>query len=491
MHTIAGMLALGATGSTTANGVSISGGSVPAYLVGATASHSLNSLGIFTETTTVATVSGGTLGYAAVTSTNLAYPSLSNAPYDINELNAWTSDTDAIDFSIPGLALDFNGLAACVTWLVENSGEHVPNSPCQQYEGVPTVLPCLREAIRPTAQRPIWYCALEYLVGSADISMDKVSAGPRPWQVVYSVLDQSQVPFTTAGRPQPLPGMLSTSLSLTSMNVQEGKPTTFTDSPNFESNGRRGLVLPLAIELPDALAYSSSFLTMNTMYKGADDTRCTLGLPPAVEALLQAGYRVHGTRGRGAFHTGLTTDGGSTDGMGIVPLLRTKRRSILAFYASPSDPADHGLANLFGVNASNVAPFSCAASSSTTLLGTNRQVFPASAWKQTIQSMNAVNNTGVTFLRNLPVLANPALGVEAYTLDALMIVDNQRKSAFEAEVLTGADAVHELVQLGYPRGVPTGGSEMVVAKPVAVAMSLLTQWKLAKNLDEIKAAFAA
>jgi len=180
---------------------------------------------------------------------------------------------------------------------------------------------------------------------------------------------------------------------------------------------------------------------------------------------------------------GVATDGAEVDIMGLIPLLREKQTSILAFYDNPQIPNMTTLPNLFGFNSTAmVTPFDCSGGTPS-LVGTTAQVFKRELWPETEAHMQATDNTGVKVLKNVEVLANPALGVKEYTIDTLMIVDNQRKTAFEETVLRGTD-IAQLEAEGYPMG-----GTMVVQPPVAVAMSLLVQWKLKQNLEAIKSAF--
>lgn len=470
-------------------GISMSGGSLLAYLLVSSAANYLLQQNVLKDDTTFSTVSGGSLGYAAFTSATLTYPDLADAPY-ANEsmLSNWQGPSNEYAFDLPAQALDPSGIIACINDLTEDiDGE--PSAECQAYAGSSSVLPCLRDSLTLKSQRPVWYCAVQYLTESVGVSWEDMKTGRRPWHIQYTVMDKANVPFSTAGKPQPIAGLLKNKISATAMLVQEGVDAKFKDSPNFHSNGKRGNMLPLEITPQDAVTYSSSFLTMDTMYKGIDDERCSITGQPLIDRLLEANYAVSGHRSSTAFSHGLATDGGSADLMGLVPLLREKKTAILAFFADPKPAQNSTLPNLFGHNASNNAdaPYNCHKSASR-LIGTTAQVFPSSLWAETNEHMQALDNTGVMFLHNVDVLANDALGVEAYTIDTLMIVDNGRKTAFEETVLQGTD-IASLEQQGYPLGAIKAAFN--VPKPVGVAISLLVQWKLEQNLDAIKAAFNA
>lgn len=184
---------------------------------------------------------------------------------------------------------------------------------------------------------------------------------------------------------------------------------------------------------------------------------------------------------------GTGTDGGEVDFMGLVPLLRDKKTTILAFDMEPRSPDTSQLRLLFGV------PFDDPANSSppgsgicygtpAAASGVAMQVFDASLWPGVLASMMSPNNTGLTSLSNVAVLANPALGIDAYTIDKLMIVDNVAKAAFESSVLT-ADALARVKELNWPYG-----ESLSVPQELAISLSLDIQWKLEQNAVELQAA---
>lgn len=461
--------------------ISFSGGSLPGFLLSSSSANYLLEQGVLTENITFATVSGGSLGYMAVTSLQLAYPSLSDAPYTSDALEGWESKSNAhVAFDLPAKALDFSGILVCIMDIIL---DHEPSPGCKAYAGLSSILPCLGSAIRFSVQRPVWYCAIQYLIESAGASISDMKAGPSPWHIEYTVFDKAVVPISSAG-PQPNPALLKDRISVSTMFVRDGTEPTFTDSSNFRAKGTHGFdpLHPLQIELSDAITYSTSFFSIDTMFKGKDGERCSFTGDQVVDRILDANYQVNGHLSLSSFLRGVATDGGAADLMGLIPLLRQKMRNILTFYVMPMRVDYSPLPNLFGVNATNISamlPFDCKGSV-LDMIGTTVQVFPSSLWAETSAQMNSLHNTGVTILRDVDVVANPAIGVEAYHIDHLMIVDNQRKTAFERSVLAGAD-IDSLVAQGYPLG-----GAFNVPKPVGVAMSLLTQWKLEQNIDTIR-----
>lgn len=282
------------------------------------------------------------------------------------------------------------------------------------------------------------------------------------------------------------PAFLESGLSVTSLNMPAA---TWTDSPAFTSSGARAVTSSATVKditLGYAVSYSSSFVNMGC---GMFDTRtgkqgqCMYyGLSkshPLPPQLMNFGMHVELKTG-----TGQASDGGESELLGVIPLLRAKKTSIVMNYVEPDNPATGKMKRLFGLNYI-VATNPCSAGQAA-----NSQigVFPPELWPALSASVSSPNNTGVHVMRNVQVNANPYVGVEAYTLDMLVVIDNGSKTAFEETILDGPETVASLSAAGYPND---PSLKLGITPTVAVAMSLLYQWKVAQNADVLAEALGA
>jgi len=111
-----------------------------------------------------------------------------------------------------------------------------------------------------------------------------------------------------------------------------------------------------------------------------------------------------------------TTDGGFVDTTGIVNLLLKKKSRIVAFYNNNQDLTEitSPISYLFGVNGNSNAENNIEGPAF-------NKVFPSDLYNE-VSSNLTTSATGVAILRDVPVLANDFFGVEAYTLDELIII---------------------------------------------------------------------
>ena len=168
------------------------------------------------------------------------------------------------------------------------------------------------------------------------------------------------------------------------------------------------------------------------------------------------------------------TDGGDMETAAVVALLRMKKTKLMTVMDGPYNiTTKYGL--LFG---KAEPPHDCSAHHA---LMDQLKVFDPARWPevhaedshsaqtrlcikcpmptdrlalcahQVYAALTDRTNKGVHVFKNMAVQANPFLGVEAYTIDQLVIFDNQSKEPFEQEVFT-PDALATLKQggKGYP-----------------------------------------
>lgn len=248
--------------------------------------------------------------------------------------------------------------------------------------------------------------------------------------------------------------------------------------------------------------------------------------------MVKAGNYIESAVGRA-----YTTDIGEVEMFGLIPLLRAQKKRIIL---SPSvySGGKLDLVLLFGGFEKNGWPAfgpdgdGCA-NPPASRLGDQLQVFddcanfdgcPGNDLHDILDPDG--DNTGVTVFRNLKVRDNDNLGVEAYTIEILVLIDGFSKIGFENEVLSGEDG-------GWPNNSPCpdstcdpavadctgdpavyGGCTLWTLKywgwqngiggypfpntigalvddfnlPIEAALSLLLQWKVSKNLDVIREA---
>ena len=103
-----------------------------------------------------------------------------------------------------------------------------------------------------------------------------------------------------------------------------------------------------------------------------------------------------------------------------------------------------------------------------------------------MDAMMSSNNTGLHVMSNVHVLANPSLGIEAYTIDKLMWLDNTAKDGSAQNFFGGEEVASSLGEAGYPYG-----SSLSVPTSVAVSMVLNQEWKVRTNADVLQEALAA
>ena len=236
-----------------------------------------------------------------------------------------------------------------------------------------------------------------------------------------------------------------------------------------------------ALTVNTFISGTSSWPTSEVREKGVDGSgnEGTVGEENIINNIINNAPNILNSR------YGEVTDGGEVDVFGIIPLLRARRTKIVAFYDSPHRVAESQVSYLFGVaapNSSNLC-INCIGSS-----GVQQQVFPTSLWSEVVKSMNDRTNTGLTLKENVQVIANPAMGVPAYTLEKLLIIDNNEKDGFE-QTYFGPNKDAIVAELTASASYPVGEG-LKVPTEMAVTLSLMAQWKVNQNAAAIREALA-
>jgi len=352
---------------------------------------------------------------------------------------------------------------------------------CAEFPSAPLLLKCAVTELIPS-ETPIWHCLVKYLAASTGVDIDNLVAGPRPWHVTYSAVVDKAMPIKQTAVPTP---GFEKRIAVVSYEAKSGAHAS---NPALAVTGKRSLFWGLntpEIDLADAVGYSSMFINMGIEFShGGKRCAASFGLPPWA---LEWGTLIQEEKKTGFFfpkHKKLmTTDGGETEVLGIIPLLREKRSKIVSAFIAPHTPKTYQMSRLFGVGGPQKT---CSGADA---LGTNMQVFAdSSLWGPLSDAMTSRDNTGVHVLKSVQVQANPTLGVEAYTIETLIFIDNWSKSGFEEEVLD-ASSLAGLTSQGYP--CTESACSLDVKPAVSVAMALLNQWKVQKNAAVLKEALAA
>ena len=377
-----------------------------------------------------------------------------------------------------------------------------PPASCADFPAAPTLLDCLEKDMLFDAT-PVWQCIIRYLAKSMELDIEQAQPGPRPWHVTYSA---------TAGKPMKPPFDVPADETLPALVEQiavisfSALDKTHHSNPSLPITGERSLLFgrfnpasTKSIDLAYAVGFSSMFINMGTLltdHTSGKSCESPLGLP--TWAVNYANYITMDQKAdtfvkeRGTDM--LATDGGETDVLGIIPLLRQAKTSIVSAFIAPSDPRTYALSRLFGVVTRKKA---CSAYDA---LGESMQVFKdSSLWAPLAEAMTSKENSGVHVLRDVEVQANPDLGVPSYTLKTLIIIDNWSKTGFEESVLDGEETLAALQAQGFPcTGEKTGEGlpdpidcSLNVSQPVSVAMALLNQWKVQQNAQVLKDALSA
>lgn len=104
-------------------------------------------------------------------------------------------------------------------------------------------------------------------------------------------------------------------------------------------------------------------------------------------------------------------------------------------------------------------------------------------WPTVHAALNDTSGSGLHVFRDVPVLANARLGIEAYTLEKLLIFNNALDDAFISDVLADVDRA----ALGT---FPTGGITLNIPPLQANAYALYASWRAKQNAQELRALFA-
>jgi len=234
------------------------------------------------------------------------------------------------------------------------------------------------------------------------------------------------------------------------------------------------------VDLPYVVPFTSSFMSMGTGLAEADGTPCPTGSLLSKVPLTMYNYGMHVKASTGY---AVITDGGDMDTTAVMALLRMKKTKIMTVMDGPYNITNK-YGNLFG---KAEVPFHCSAHHA---LMDQMKVFDPARWPEVHAALTDKTNKGVHVFKNMAVQANPFLGVEAYTIDQLVIFDNQSKEPFEQEVFT-PDTLAALKEGGdgYPCDQDHNQCGMSPDHAIGTALSLMFQWKVKNNIDILKEVF--
>jgi len=519
-------------GVTTA-GLCISGGSYPGIMASQSLWHALKANNIMPAPgTEVGTVSGGSMGTAVAHSNpDIAFPTFDGkTKWSYADLNT----TKWAGGNVP------------VTAVLDAQKPHG----IKEFVGAPEAAMCGGGLLLNKKHNSPWYCIVWFLLsqykinpGKVHLGMKDLKDGPYPWHVTFSLYSADPghgLSYPLTSNWGATDTIAKYGLSVASFSTVDGVvntgPYSLPTSKRYLgdvvkrttlSNGVKVLVknvahksipkwinLPLSLdtsteeeaEYPDvttayAISYSSSFINQGMgMYDPVKKAQCPLhsdfaGMDPAI---YNYGTGIETTiDGKNTYS--IAVDGGATDVLGIVPLLRLKKTSILAQidfpYASDSDGT--GWKHFFGQNATSLSYCHGYDALNANYMGVfdanNLGTSDINTWDALNTAIKSTANSGVHLMTNVPVKAVPTMGVEAYTIDTLVVIDNNYKDGFGTEVLE-PDALKTLMSTTkkgkplFPCTESHNSCGTGIDLPGAVALSMLYQWKVANNVVKIKQA---
>jgi len=280
--------------------------------------------------------------------------------------------------------------------------------------------------------------------------------GPHEFYANFGMLDASTCPTSRNSSTKSIPDA-SRVLYPGALELREGL---------FLSAGHPNVTLDEPMTNMDGISASAGFwayLLLNNKLRY--DT-----LHKAVESV-----EVHDD---GEGKTVFLLDGGTVETTGIAQLLRKKLPKIVAFYNNNDDLVhmNSPFAFLFG-NSSGIP------NSMNTLEGPNlAHVFDGELYDQVMANLTSPTS-GYVHLRNVAVRDAPFLGVEAYTLQDLVIFSNQRNTRFLAEFADQSIPQHldKKFPNSFEVGMPTLDANTLCA---------FNAWKIWDQQDLLKALFA-
>lgn len=367
----------------------------------------------------------------------------------------------------------------------------------------------LRRVFRCLPRDSFWSCVTEALLGISGVDHPRqMHGGTKVWWPQFAVVDPLGVPYGSQGFPDPSLANHTAGAAVQHVPGEAATIVTFSDA--FTPDGRmtggpmRGSVQTVDSDVfrslvfsSDAVSYAAPLLQTRLSQGGlpeaADgmETRsCPLG---TIEKLLGPYDCLGAARLRDAYFQrtslvgtwadsttsslALATDGGFLDQTGLLALVAARARKIVFFWLSGQPfVRKPRLSFLFGEPFQD--PYSC----DSPFLATGpefMQIFDRSAWPGVLDGLSRTDGTGAVVLHNVSVLANPNLGIEAYTVDKLVIFTNLGVDAAdgyfdhwsEIRAATGSEAIEN----GFP----------VVPGPVsaytAAAKCIATQLKVDLN----------
>jgi len=368
-------------------------------------------------------------------------------------------------------------------------------------------------------KRPLWVCGGWLMFNQWGLEYETTPThGRHDWEVQFSVYDHK--PPAGHGLSYPMVSVYNSAevskyfLSLSSLNVKTGAVTT---SPYFhKATGKMYSVEKsqrIDIDVRYAAPFSSSFINMGTGFLDNTTAKPLCGLktvgamleklkpvPMKTElsrAIYNQGFGIELVGDNGEVHEGTCTDGGDTETLALFPLLRKQIKNVMLVMDGPYQQ-DGKFQYMWG---HAIAGHAC---DGKTAINAHHHVFPYEMWTNVSRDINTVDNTGVHIYPNVPVADNDILGVTGYTLENLIIVDNYNKTGFESEVLaTPYETVSNLTTgfktAPYPcnghgnfvngKQISASNCRTAIKQPVANAISLLFQWKIAQRAEELKAIF--
>jgi len=361
---------------------------------------------------------------------------------------------------------------------------------------------------------PFWDCFTTLFANYYGYDVSKSTAGP--WSVIIGVglLNQPEsqsADFDGGGAPEAAtPGFIDNSaMVFTHVPPNKGYGSVEVSNGNFNMLGQGVRTLgPLFrttsynAELLSAVSVSSSFLGMTYYFNDANGDTCQseldslIGLETGTTAslALQTYYlsqmRLIGSWKEGPLaslfqtlrqRTGIITDGGAVDNLGAFGLLRQRIPTIVLLMngANPYNRlASPGY--LFGQNRWFAADAPCYASFWNRLPNNTLQVFDKSLWPQVDAALRNSSGTNSIKLTNVEVKANPYIGIQAYTLDTLLIIGTEVLDSFKTRMTNWDTIAPNLVE-----GWPSVGASTLPELDVTT-MCLHAQHKIQMNAAELQ-----
>ena len=286
-----------------------------------------------------------------------------------------------------------------------------------------------------------WETALETALLAYGLKGDQVRGGARPVVAGLSVLRASSAPIQRRNSGPNIGTMRYALGSGGRANLLPGEYDFASGLVSVRGNSSSAWATTLPFSAIAGGSFSSAFWGVSIVEMSK------------IEYALSKGFLIDLPAGAGgdAFYA---LDGGMVDTTGIAVQLRRKVDRLVVFLGQNNDlttASNATLAYLFGVETATDAQ--------NTLEGPGlAQVFPSALYAEVIANLTNARGTA-TFsatLRNVSVVANAYLGVEAYTLESVTIVGNQPLAAFFDSFAD--DEVKAHVDPKFPNNFPVGMS---------------------------------